>query len=68
MPELPEVETVKKGLNQLIPAQSRIKNIILNRKNLRNEIPVILKRLSLSALLVVGLNKNCLVCDSDVEN
>ena len=31
-------------------------------------IPVILKRLSLSAFPVVASYKNCFVCDNDVEN
>ena len=38
MPELPEVETTKRGLEPLIINQ-RVERVVLNRDNLRWEIP-----------------------------
>jgi formamidopyrimidine-DNA glycosylase len=45
MPELPEVETVRRGLNELVKPPTRISAFRANRPDLRRPIPVELPRL-----------------------
>lgn len=40
MPELPEVEVVKRGLESILGDQARIAKIVCTRKDLREELPV----------------------------
>ena len=39
MPELPEVETLRAGLEEIFGKNTRIEKVKLNRKNLRVPIP-----------------------------
>lgn len=52
MPELPEVETVKNGLNQILSDEPKIAKIKLNRKNLRTPMTPALKTRFKSAPII----------------